>query len=351
VRLTRSSIILAVVGVLLLAAAAVVRFVVVPSASELPSDFTTTQDFEGTYSGLNPGALAGAGGQLLLRDAPVTATRSYAVDSTEGDTAIVTRTVERAIGGQADPTTETRYAVDRTDFDSAPAPSGAEDVVPSEGLIFTLPLNPETDADYQLWDQTTQAAYPLTYEGDSTIEGRTVREYRSVADGDVADPAALGLPTSVPRAQVGVLEPVLAELLPPELLAQLPDILAQLPDELPLSYTSSTTSTIFADATIGAPLRAESTQTITAQLNLGTTVEVPFSTVELATTEESTAALAEDTAGKASTLNLMGVVLPIALAGLGLAALVVALLLARRSAAGGGRTPAERPDVPTPVGV
>ena len=177
-RLTRSSVVLAVLGVLLLVAAAVVRFVVVPSATKLPDDLNTTQEFEGTYNGLNPAALAGGGGQLLLRDVPMTASRTYTVDSSDGDTAVVKRTVERAIAGQAEPRTETLYAVDRTDFESAPAPSGAGDVVDSEGLIFTLPLDPATDADYQLWDQTTQAAYPLTYKDTSTLEGRTVLEYR-----------------------------------------------------------------------------------------------------------------------------------------------------------------------------
>ena len=123
-RFTRSSIALAVVGVLLLVGAGLVRFVLVPSMSKLPSDFETSQDFEGTYTGLNPTALSGSPtGDVLLRDVPVTATRSYATDSVDGDTAVVTRTIERSIGGQADPPTETRYAVDRVDFESVDAPS------------------------------------------------------------------------------------------------------------------------------------------------------------------------------------------------------------------------------------
>ena len=124
-RLTRSSVVLAVLGVLLIVAAAVVRFVVVPSVTKLPDDLNTTQEFDGTYNGLNPAALAGGGGQLLLRDVPMTASRTYTVDSSNGDTAVVKRTVERAIGGQAEPKTETLYAVDRTDFESVPAPSGS----------------------------------------------------------------------------------------------------------------------------------------------------------------------------------------------------------------------------------
>src|SRR5689334_21282400 len=105
-RLTRSSAVLAVLAVLLLVAAGVLRFVVVPSATKLPDDLNTTQEFEGTYNGLNPAALAGGGGQLLLRDVPMTASRTYTVDSSDGDTAVVKRTIERAIGGQSEPSTE-----------------------------------------------------------------------------------------------------------------------------------------------------------------------------------------------------------------------------------------------------
>jgi len=350
-RLTRSSVVLAVLGILLLVAAAVVRFVVVPSATKLPDDLNTTQEFEGTYNGLNPDALAGAGGQLLLRDVPMTASRTYTVESSDGDTAVVKRTVERAIAGQAEPRTETLYAVDRTDFESVPAPSGAGDVVDSEGLIFTLPLDPATDADYQLWDQTTQAAYPLTYKDTSTLEGRTVLEYESVAEGEVADPAALGLPTSVTRPQLISLQPVLAGILPPALLAQLPAVLAQLPDSIPLTYTSTTTSTVFADSEIGAPIKAGSTQGITAGIPLGTSIAVPFSTITLTTTDASVRDMAEDTASKADTLNLIGTILPIGLAVLGLILLVAALLLARRGGSGGGTSPTRRPQETTPVPV
>ena len=350
-RFTRSSTALAVVGVLLLVAAALVRFVLVPSMSKLPSDFESSQDFEGTYTGLNPAALAGsATGDVLLQDVPVTATRSYATDSVEGDTAVVVRTIERSIGGHADPLTETRYAVDRVDFGSVDAPSGAEDVVASDGLIFTLPLDPETDGDYQLWDQTTAAAYPLEYEGSSELEGRTVYEYRSQADGEIADPAALDLPTSLPKATLAALAPALADLLPPELLAQLPAILPQLPDDIPISWTSATTSTVFADAELGAPLRAGSEQQLTAELNVGVPLQVPFSTITLTTTDESTQAQAADTADDASRLNLFGTILPIGLAILGLLFLVAAALLARR-ASPGGATPVRARDTGTPVGV
>ena len=139
------------------------------------------------------------------------------------------------------------------------------------------------------------------------------------------------------------LQPVLADILPPQLLAQLPAVLAQLPDTIPVTYTSSTTSTVFADSEIGAPIKAGSAQEITVGISLGAPIEVPFSTIDLTATDASVRDMADDTASKADTLNLVETILPIGLAGLGVVLLVAALLLARRAGQGGGTTPAPAP--------
>ncbi|SOC49564.1 Protein of unknown function [Blastococcus aggregatus] len=335
-RLTRSSVVLAVVGVLLLAVAAVVRFVVVPAVSKLPADTDILQEFEGTYTGLDPAALSGGSEDVLLEDAPVEASRRIDVESVDGDTAIVVRTVERSIDGVADPSRSLRYAIDRTTEESTTPPEGAGDVVDSEGLVFTLPINPSTDEDYRLWDQNTAEAYPLTYQGEDSLEGRTVYLYGSTMEGTVADPESLGLPTSVSKEQLIALAPALLDLLPPDLAGQLPAVVPLLPDTIPLSYTSVYDVTISADAELGATIAGTSNQVITAQLPLGPqTVEVPFSTVELSSTDASIADRAADTADSATQLNLIRTVLPIVAVALGLLLLVAALLLARRA----GRRP------------
>jgi hypothetical protein len=337
-RLTRTSQILVVVGVLLIAAAAIVRFVVVPSVATLPEDFASSQDYEGTYSGLNQAALAGAGGELLVDGVPVTATRSYETVEVEDGTAVVEQTVERSLGGQESPATTLRYAVDRDTFESTAPPADAEDVVPSEGLIFSLPLDVDPEGDYALWDQATGAAYPLTYEGESTLAGRDVYEFRSVAEGELVNPEALGLPTSIPKTQLTALTPALEGSLPPEVLAQLPAVLAQLPDVIEIGYTSTTTSTLFADQAIGATVSSGSTQEITAQLNLGTTISVPFSTIELSATEDSQQERADYAADNAGDLNLVSTLLPLVLGALGVLLLLVALVIALRA---GRRSPAD----------
>jgi hypothetical protein len=339
-------VILAVLGVLLVVAAALVRFVYLPSASRLPDDFDTTQSYSGSYTGVNPAAFAAASAdQLLLRDVPMDASRRYATASVDGDTAIVTRTLERSTGGQDTPRSQVRYAVDRTTL--ASVPSDAQGVVASQGLIFSLPLHPETDAKYQLWDEATAKAYPLTYKGTGTAQGRDVYRFESKAEGALADPAALGLPTSVTRGQLSDLGPRLASLLPPGLQQQLPALLASLPDEVPLTWTSTTTSTIWADQTVGAPVRVTSTQQISATI---VAVSLPFATIELTSTTASDKAIASDASGIATQLTWVGTIIPIATLLLGVLLIALAVFLAVRAGRRpGGPAPAEKSGVSQPV--
>lgn len=350
VKFSRSSVVLAVVGVLLLVAAGLVHFVYLPSASKLPSDFDTTQSYSGTYAGLNPAVLAGSSSaRAVISNAPVTASRRYQTSSTQGDTATVTRTLQRSLAGQSQPSSQVKYAVDRTDFSGQPAPSGSSGVVSSQGQIFSLPLHPSTSGSYRLWDEATAKAYPLTYKGTTSAAGRDTHKYRSVAEGTLADPAALGLPTSISRPQLTALAPSLATLIPAALQAQLPRILAALPDTIPLTWTSSTDSTIYADTTTGAPIRVQSAQKISGGI---AGISLPFATISLNTTSASESAIADDAAGNASNLTLVGTTIPVVLLVLGILVLVLAVVLAVRNARHpGGTAPARPAGEPTPAKV
>ena len=348
-RATRSSVLLGVLGVLLIIAAAVVRFVVVPSATDLPEDLDVTLEFEGTYNGVNPGVLSGAAGDALLSDVPIEATRRVQAQSVDGDTMIVSRTDTQQVG-DTDPTvTEVRFAVDRTDREGGPAPDGEDRVTPSEGLTFTLPVDPSTkDNAYVYWDQATLQAFPVTFEGGDTIGDRDVYRYQSVAEGALADPAALGLPTTLPKAQLVALAPTLGSSLPPETINALAGLLPSLPDEIPISWTSRTTTTVTADSELGATIAGGSTQEITGTLDLnGTSVSVPFATIAVDSTDASDQARADDVAGDAQKLLLVGTVLPIVAGVLGVLLIAAALLLARR--AGGNRSGATPPATGEPL--
>lgn len=354
-RLTRPSVILAVVGIVLLVAAALVRWVVLPSASKLPSSLDTTQSYSGTYTGLDPGALTGTSTGTGLVRQTVTASRRYQTTQTSGNTAIVARTLTRSQNGQAQPATTLKYAVDRTSFQSTAPPSGSTGIAPSQGLVFTLPLHPSTTASYRLWDEATAAAYPLTYQGSGgSVQGRSTLAYRSTAKGTLASPAALGLPTSVSRGQLIGLAPALLNSLPPQLQAALPTVLAQLPASVPLVWTSNTTSTIWADQTTGAPIKVQSTQQIAGGLSLaGQTLAVPLGSIALTTTAASDKAIASDASSNASKLTLVGTTLPIVLLVLGVLCLVIALVLAYRAGhrPGGPAAAPPSPKVSTPAPV
>ena len=184
-KLSRSSVALAVVGVLLIVAAAVVRFVVVPSVTKLPTDLDVTLEFEGTYNGINPAVLSGGATEVLAEDVPIVATRNVSARSVDGDTEIVRRADERTVGDGEPALTEVFFAVDRETAEAGPAPDGADDVTDAEGLVFTLPIDPSTaDGAYEYWDQNTLQSAPVTFEGEETFGGRDVNRYESVSEAD-----------------------------------------------------------------------------------------------------------------------------------------------------------------------
>jgi hypothetical protein len=332
--LTRSSIVLAVVGVLLIVAAAVVRFAVVPTVTKLPEDLDVTLRFDGTYNGINPGVLSGESTEVLAEDVPIEASRRVQAESVDGDTEIVLRTDERSIGGGEPSVTEVRFAVDRETAEAGPAPDGAEDVTSADGLVFTLPVDPSTDeGEYVYWDQYTLQSAPVTFEGEETFGGRDVYRYESVAEGELADPAALGLPVSLSKEQLVALAPGLEGLVDPQLLAALPAVLPALPAEIPIAWTSRTTTFVDADQELGATIAGGSTQEITGTLDLSlTTVEVPFATIDVYSTDDSIEDRGEAVGDDSSLLGLIGTILPIVALVLGVLLLVVALLLAVRAA-------------------
>ncbi|WP_176522934.1 porin PorA family protein [Blastococcus aggregatus] len=334
-RSTRSSVILAAVGVLLIVAAAIVRFVVVPSATHLPKDLDVTLEFEGTYNGINPAVLSGGATEVMAEDVPIVATRNVSAGDVDGDSEIVERTDERTVGAGEPAITEVRFNVNRETAEAGPAPAGAEDVTDAEGLVFTLPFGPSTaDGTYEYWDQYTLQSAPVTFEGEETFGGRAVYRYESVSEGELADPAALNLPMSLPKETLAALAPGLDGLVSPELLAALPAVLPSLPAEIPIAWTSRTTTFVDADQQLGATIAGGSTQEVTGSLDLGvTTVDVPFATIAIYSTDDSIDDRGDEVADQAQLLNLVGTILPIVLLVLGILLLAAALLLARRAAA------------------
>ena len=265
---------------------------------------------------------------------PIEATRRVQAESVDGDTEVVLRTDERTVGGGEPSITEVGFAVDRETAEAGTPPEGAEDVTDADGLVFTLPVDPSTEeGDYVVLGPVHDAVGP----GD--LRGR----------GDLRRPRRLPLPVGrrrragrprgarpadhVAEGQLPALAPGLTGLVDQGLLDALPGVLPSLPDEIPIAWTSRTTTFVDADQELGATIAGGSTQEITGSLDLGlTVVDVPFATIDVYSTDDSIDERGSDVGDDSSLLNLIGTVLPIVATVLGLLLLVAALLLARRAA-------------------
>lgn len=316
-------------AVALLSAAAVVHFVVLPAAAQVPSNLDVTVRYSGTASMLNPSALAdGDTTHVFLTGIPVTAAQHIKVLSTSGSSAVVSDAVTVAgATGTAFSSSDDIFAVNRVTLAPAPAPagSGAE---AHQGLAVGFPLTP-AQTNYPYWDTTTRTASPAKYTKTRTVDGRRVYVYSITSTGAVADPKTLaGLPKVLPKAALAALAPSMPAAQRQQLAAALP----ALPSSIPLSYTSKTEIIADVDAATGAVLAADEDQTITADLGLGTatTPFAPVLAISLNTTPASLATSAADAANAANLLSLLCTTIPISAAVLGVLLAAAAVWTGRR---------------------
>jgi DUF3068 family protein len=228
----------AIVGVLCLATAAILAWVVVPAVKVLPADTNTTRAFSGNAAVLlNPTALAA--GDLrgaLVTNVPVSAERVVKVTATDGDTARVVDSRSLTAQGTQVGRTEVTYAVNRKSLEAASAPSGWS-VTPHQGLTVSWPIGAE-QRDYTAWVNETQTTTPAKYARTESKGGVQTYVYEVNAPAaPINDPQVLGaLPQSIP---VPVLTGLLSSLpIPDALKAQLAQALPNLGGgDVPLSYT------------------------------------------------------------------------------------------------------------------
>jgi hypothetical protein len=324
---------LAVLGVLCLAAAAVLVWVVVPDRKQLPADTDTTRAFDGTANVLlNPAAL-GTGDlrSSLIRDAPVTAERRVQVTATDGDTARVVDSRSLILQGAQVGRTQTTYAVDRKSLEAAPAPSGWT-VTPHEGLTVSWPVGAE-QKDYTVWVSDTQTTATARYTRTEEKAGVSTYVYEvNAAPAPIKDPQVLGsLPAALPVSVLSTLGSVLP--IPDSAKAQLAQALPRLSDPVPLSYTYEATSTFWVEPTTGVVVDTQRREIRRAGIGSGegeaARLSVPVYDVATAFTEGATTEAAADATDAKSTIDRYGTVLPwiLGLAGLVLLILGVVILL------------------------
>jgi hypothetical protein len=327
----RSSIALLIVGLLLIAAAAAIKYVAVPQLTKLPGDTNEAATFEGTLRQLDPKTFGLDGGT------PVTIDRSVKVDQVAGDTAVVTSTAVTHLPS-GDTTDAHTYAISRVDYTQADAPDGAQVEDQRGGITLSFPMDPTTD-DALVYDSVTRTAQPVTYTGTETLAGREVYEFTGTTTAPIADPAVLnpvkagiaalaqsGDGSTLPKAMVQTLLPAL----PADRSAAAQRALETAPDQVPLTFTSVNAMTLAVDARFGAPINTAQNQTTVLNIQSGdaTVPLLDLSQVQVETADASIQSVAENLVQGERQLNLLAFWVPLASALLGL--LLIALAIVRR---------------------
>ena len=327
--------------------AALLRFVVAPTATKLPGNTDTTATYSGKGSVLNAAALqAGDVAGALARDIPVVLDRHVYVSATNGSTAIVHDDGTLKAGSSSSPDNHT-YAVDRKRLTETGTINGIQ-VEQHQGLTVALPVDPEPASKvYTYWDTVTRKAVPVTFIGVETRGGRKTYHYRATASGALADPKLQQqLPSSLPKS----LAPKLLALLPAETQKLLAPLAARLPDQVPLAYTATSTYDVWADAKLGAPLDTAINRSVVANVALGSTAlpllpVLAFNVTQDQASVADAASKAGDAATKLGWLELWG---PLVLLILGLALAALGFVLGRRTPQPPAPSPAQPINLPTP---
>ena len=342
-----------VVGVLLIAAAPIVRWGVAPSLTKLPSNTDTIRTYTGTASTvINPSLLTGTlFGPALLHNQPVTVIHHVKVLDASGSNALVSENKKVTLQNHAIADVTHRYAVDRKTIAQG---SGYSDVTAQTGVTFNWPIHTKKH-NYTGWVSDTQQTTQLVYSGEATRGGVKTYVFKAtVPPTRITDPQALkALPAVLSKATLNSMTPSLG--LTIDQLKALSTTLSKLPDPVPFGYLFSATSTYYVapDSGVVVDVQAHEVRTsgfVVAGQVLPVGAVLDFSYAAPTMTLKAAAEDAKDKAGQmtliSSTIPLVSLIVGIVIVGL----LVGVAVFRRRS------TPPAPPVVPvqprelTPVG-
>jgi uncharacterized membrane protein len=329
----RSSIALAVIGIILIVLGVLVRSVVVPVATKLPGSTDLSVTYTGTATLLNSSALqSGDTKNVIATNVPTTVDRQLKVTGIQGDTAIVSDDLTIHAGSQTLPSDHT-YALNRTTLEGVTPPVGVS-VEPSVGALSSMfPIGPAANSSYRYYDSTTRNIVPIAYTGHATRAGRSVNLYTISSAGAVKDPGLLKmLPPSLPKKLIAGLAPLLPAA---ERAKFTPAVLSALPNPIPLSYTGTTSIVAAVDSQTGIPI----TETISEQVVVNVTAGsqtlslIPVLALDFHLTPASTTYLANKAKTTGELLTLMKLIVPVVLVVIGVVLLVIAILRRHKPAA------------------
>jgi hypothetical protein len=330
---------LAIVGVLLVAAGLVVMLAVVPGMKQLPADTDTTRTYEGTMATLvNPKTFES------MNDLPIELERHFYVVATDGDLALVAEERKMTSAGQALQEGVNHFSVDRVTMewsDDYPEEwAENQGFWPREGYVMGWPMDVE-QKDYTGWSDDYMSTVPLTFAEEATHErsGMTLYKFMSASDPQpIVDEMVqgMGLPSELPKEQLALL--LGRADLSAAVKAMLPALVEQLPATVPLGYYYDYEGTYWVDPATGIIVDTEKRETRTVGLDPDAIAGTPlamlpedqlaalrlpvidFTYAQTDASVEEAKADAEDAAGK---LQLYGMILPI----VGIVAGAVALVL------------------------
>ncbi len=337
---TTLGVVLAALGVVLLAGAAVLYWWIVPGQKQIPADTNTTRQYTGVARLLLDPKALGAGdlSAAVIRDAPVTASRTVTVLATSGSAAEVSDSRTLIAGGQSVGHTAQTYAVDRTSLERASNHPSDWNVVNQQGLTVSWPIGAKQQ-DYQGWVNETQTATTLRYVRAEQRGGISTYVYEADSPASpIKDPQVLaGLPTTLPVTALSGLASALP--VPDPLKAQLAQALPSLSGSVPLTYTYESKSVYWVEPTTGIVVDSELEQVRKAGLAASGAAgaAIPVYDVITANTAQSVADAASDASTDKDKIIRYGQTLPLLLLSLGVVALaggVILILASRRSGRG-----------------
>jgi hypothetical protein len=344
-RLRRTRIAFALLGSLLIVAAGVVRFAVLPGAAKLPANTNTTNVYAGTARVLlNQAALApGSTAPLLLSNLPLQIKETVRVLKANGSAAVVDYRVTDSAAGKSLPGMDNRYAVDRTTLAPSTSISGSG-LTAVRGLTVSFPI-PTQPRDYIGWVQDTGTTTGLRFAGTATLvpsptgTGTRALGFKAYVFEQATPPALItdhqelaSLPSGVPKAEIPALVTRLK--LPASEVSRFAPAFAKLPNTLPLAYTYASRFTYWVAPRDGVVLDLQATETRAVEFPKSVFgVAVPIATVsEFAYTDTPATlqATIQQAKNDSFALTLVGTTLPLSALIVGFVLLVTAVLLRRR---------------------
>ena len=172
------------VGVFGIVLAPLMRFVVYPKVQQFPLDqnFTDYASGQGTYLDFTDFKIKGPAELTVCRTAYGDVKAGIDTGAAVWDVVTYIHVPGQIICGGADQAyniTSERWAFNRKTV-QAENVAGAHPDFGKTNAYLVFPFNVDTTQTYNYWDATAAAAFPATYKGEETVQGRTLYKFVSV---------------------------------------------------------------------------------------------------------------------------------------------------------------------------